>query len=117
MGGKAAMWGEHVDSTNLLSRSWPRTSCVAERLWAAADVNNITEAEPRLHNFRCHLLRRGIPAEPISPGGARKGPDGQTVPVQAVNAPGFCEPEFDPPYAPSQGVYATVAFSIVNIFL
>lgn len=83
MGGKAAMWGEHVDATNLLSRVWPRTSCVAERLWSPESVKDEEAAKPRLHKFRCDLLARGIPAEPISPGGSIPG-----VPVQAQNAPG-----------------------------
>ena len=95
MGGKAAMWGEHVDATNLLSRVWPRASCVAERLWSPASVNDEEAAKPRLHKFRCDLLARGIPAEPISPGGSIPG-----VPVQAQNAPGFCPHEFVFNYAP-----------------
>jgi hexosaminidase len=95
MGGKAAMWGEHVDATNLLSRVWPRASCVAERLWSPASVNDEEAAKPRLHKFSCDLLARGIPAEPISPGGSIPG-----VPVQAQNAPGFCPHEFVFNYAP-----------------
>ena len=75
--------------------TWPRASCVAERLWSSASVNDITAAKPRLHHFRCQLLQRGIPAEPISPGGSISG-----VPLQADNAPGYCTREYDFEYLP-----------------
>lgn len=95
MGGKAAMWGEHVDATNLLSRTWPRASCVAERLWSPQSVKDEEAAKPRLHKFRCDMIARGIPAEPISPGGSIPG-----VPVQGQNAPGYCPHEYVFNYAP-----------------
>ena len=31
MGGSAAMWGEYVDGTNLLQRTWPRASAVGKK--------------------------------------------------------------------------------------
>ena len=65
IGGKANMWGEHVDANNFMSRVWPRTSVLAERFWSAASVTNVFAAHPRLHEFRCKLTRRGIVAEPI----------------------------------------------------
>eukprot|EP00041_Stephanoeca_diplocostata_P027497 m.756750 g.756750 ORF g.756750 m.756750 type:complete len:258 (+) comp23185_c0_seq2:1518-2291(+) len=66
IGGCANMWGEHVDATNFMPRVWPRTSTMAERFWSAATVNDSDTARPRLHEFRCKMVRRGIPAEPIA---------------------------------------------------
>jgi hexosaminidase len=66
IGGKANMWGEHVDATNFFQRVWPRASVMAERFWSAASVNVSAAARPRLHEFRCKMVRRGILAEPIA---------------------------------------------------
>lgn len=72
VGGHASMWGEKVDSTDFMSRVWPRASAVAERLWSGkADDKTI---ENRLSIFRCHMLRRGIDAGPVGPGFCGKEP-------------------------------------------
>jgi len=68
LGGKVCMWGEHVDATNSVSRVWPRASAIAERLWSDASVRDVATAEPRLTNFRCSIVNRGIRAEPVDPG-------------------------------------------------
>ena len=68
IGGEACMWGEYVDSTNLVPRLWPRAGAVAERLWSSNLTTNIDFAFKRLSHFRCELVRRGIQAQPISVG-------------------------------------------------
>jgi len=65
MGGEACLWAEYVDSTNVQSRLWPRASAVAERLWSQSDVTDVDEAEVRLHQHRCRMVSRDIPAEPL----------------------------------------------------
>ncbi|CAH8527500.1 unnamed protein product [Schistosoma turkestanicum] len=70
IGGEATMWGEYVDDTNLFSRSWPRGSAVAERLWSK-NSPNVADFTLRVEELRCRMLSRGWNAEPI-------------------NGPGFC---------------------------
>uniref|UniRef100_A0A3B5MNF3 Beta-hexosaminidase n=1 Tax=Xiphophorus couchianus TaxID=32473 RepID=A0A3B5MNF3_9TELE len=66
IGGEVCMWGEYVDATNLSPRLWPRASAAAERLWSNERQTSCVErAFPRLQEFRCKLLRRGIQAEPL----------------------------------------------------
>uniref|UniRef100_A0A671V8D4 Beta-hexosaminidase n=1 Tax=Sparus aurata TaxID=8175 RepID=A0A671V8D4_SPAAU len=66
IGGEVCMWGEYVDATNLTPRLWPRASAVAERLWSdEKQTSSVDKAFPRLQDFRCKLLRRGIQAEPL----------------------------------------------------
>lgn len=64
LGGSACMWGEFVDETNLLPRTWPRTSAVAEVLWSY--TLNETEAKYRIEEHVCRMRRRGIPAQPAN---------------------------------------------------
>ena len=70
LGGEAAIWGEWVDATNSLSRTWPRASAAGERLWTGASTVGISNSElyDRLHKHRCRLLNRNVPAEPLQPG-------------------------------------------------
>ncbi|XP_054891472.1 beta-hexosaminidase subunit alpha isoform X2 [Poeciliopsis prolifica] len=66
IGGEVCLWGEYVDATNLSPRLWPRSSAAAERLWSNEKQTSCVErAFPRLQEFRCKLLRRGIQAEPL----------------------------------------------------
>jgi N-acetyl-beta-hexosaminidase len=46
------MWSEYVDAVNMVPRTWPRLSVVAERLWSDRSVNNTREAVLRLEEHR-----------------------------------------------------------------
>eukprot|EP00980_Cylindrotheca_fusiformis_P007954 scaffold1697_cov120-Cylindrotheca_fusiformis.AAC.36 len=68
VGGHASMWGEHVDTSNFMSRVWPRASAVAERLWTGNVDWARQNARARIHKFRCKMVQKGFAAEPIGPG-------------------------------------------------
>jgi len=94
LGGTASMWGEQVDTSNILARAWPRAGAQAERLWSSADVNDTDAATPRLEHFRCHLAQRGVPAGPLS----------------VASDYGFCwTPAWGPPTTPSAQTPAEVS--------
>ncbi|XP_030832621.1 beta-hexosaminidase subunit alpha isoform X2 [Strongylocentrotus purpuratus] len=65
IGGEVCMWGEYVDSTNVIQRTWPRASAVGERLWSSVNVTSLDDASHRLVEQRCRMVKRGIQAEPI----------------------------------------------------
>ena len=67
LGGEGAWWTEYIDSSGILSRSFPRLSAIAERLWS--DYEKTKDLEPaylRINKLRCLMIKRGIPAEPGS---------------------------------------------------
>ncbi len=51
------MWGEYVDGTNVIPRTWPRTAAVAERLWSSVDVTDLNDAADRIEQQRCRMIR------------------------------------------------------------
>jgi len=70
LGGHASMWAEHVDSSNFVSRVWPRASAAAERLWRGNLKTAQVNIEERIHKFRCRMVQQGIAAAPtVSHGG------------------------------------------------
>ncbi|XP_054707414.1 beta-hexosaminidase subunit alpha-like isoform X2 [Uloborus diversus] len=75
LGGEACMWGEYVDGSNVITRTWPRAAAVAERLWSSAALVDSKDAASRLEELRCNMIKRGLKVEP-------------------VNGPGFCSCDY-----------------------
>merc|ERR1711907_100261 len=60
LGGGGCMWGETVDTSDILQTIWPRLAAIAERLWSNRAVSDSDAAAARFRAFRCLLNRRGI---------------------------------------------------------
>merc|ERR1712226_550491 len=66
LGGEGAWWTEYIDSSGIVTRTYPRLSAMAERWWSPYEISNdIDDAWPRLDQFRCVMVNRRLPAEPI----------------------------------------------------
>jgi len=77
LGGHGEMWGETVDGSDLQQTVWPRLASIAEKLWSPREATQDVEAAlPRIQNFRCLLLQRGVAAAPVSNANARSAPAG-----------------------------------------
>ncbi|XP_054156578.1 beta-hexosaminidase subunit alpha-like [Oppia nitens] len=69
IGGEACMWGEWVDGTNVISRTWPRAIAVAERLWSSKDKKGMLEVSPRFNRQHCLMQQRGLRVQPANGSG------------------------------------------------
>ena len=102
LGGEVCAWAPYFDSANMLTQTFPRAAAVAERLWSAASVTDVADAEQRLHAWRCRLLRRGLPTAPVN-GGIATGGDGMHISAGPTSFGGHCasgpwEPRYEPPW-------------------
>lgn len=60
LGGEATMWSELVTPLTVDSRIWPRTACIAERLWSHAHVTDISDMYRRLDETDLRLEELGL---------------------------------------------------------
>jgi hypothetical protein len=78
LGGETEMWGETADGSDVLQTIFPRAAASAERQWSYDVVTNSQDplVLPRMQQFRCHMLERGVPSAPIGNANARTAPGG-----------------------------------------
>ena len=69
IGGEISLWTEYIDFSNYEQKLWIRGSSGANVLWHGDDSSGYLKMKARLHNFRCWLLKNGVKAEPVGPGG------------------------------------------------
>jgi hexosaminidase len=60
LGGEACMWSEYVSPETIDSRIWPIAAAIAERLWSAKDVSNLTSMYDRMDAISRVLESVGI---------------------------------------------------------
>jgi hexosaminidase len=60
LGGEATMWSELTTETTIDSRIWPRTAAIAERLWSAEEVTDLTSMRKRLDVVSFRLEELGL---------------------------------------------------------
>ncbi|CAG2110052.1 unnamed protein product, partial [Medioppia subpectinata] len=64
IGGEAALWAEYMNGGNFISRTWPRASAVAERLWSPKSMDSTEKAFNRFHKQTCLMIERGLGVQP-----------------------------------------------------
>jgi len=74
LGGEACMWGETVDTSDIMETIWPRTGAFAERMWSPRTVTSTEAFLPRLEELRCFLNLNGIASAPTTNAAARSSP-------------------------------------------
>ena len=102
LGAESCMWSPHFDSANFMIEAFPRAAAVAERLWSARSVTDVTDARARLHEWRCRLLQRGLATGPVD-GGVPSGASGKAPWSPTTTFGGHCEggpwqPYYSPPF-------------------
>ncbi len=60
LGGEACMWSEYASPENIDSRVWPRAAAIAERLWSAAGVQDVSSMYARMEVVRHRLDLLGL---------------------------------------------------------
>lgn len=60
LGGEVCMWAEHINSSTIDSRIWPRTAAIAERFWSPAGQRDVADMYRRLEKVSLELEMVGL---------------------------------------------------------